>query len=263
MAKTVKTKKAAYGSSGVFPGNTAINSVASADLCRLMYRTTSGTGVPGRVMSEEDKWDNFMDVHDIGKRDTKFMKFQKNTAPLLDHSACTNRRDFVPLPVGDNIINKQLAEVNKNGLNSGGKNGIPTEFKPNSSYMEEFVRHDVDRMRGAKPASTKPSAKMTATITGMTEMMETKSRSHQNFAPPNSELAKAGEICLAPGNLGLSSRWNTGPPTSSYGKEFKKSASTSQLLSMEDLEMSRPSELLPDDDPCFGMRRACFLSPGQ
>merc|ERR1719326_1912956 len=119
-------------------------------------------------------------------------------------------------------------------------------------------------MRGAKPESTKKKAEKTATITGMTEMMETKSRSHQNFAPPNSELAKAGEICLAPGNLGLSSRWNTGPPTSSYGKEFnrRKSASTSQLLSMADLEGSRPSELLPDDDPCFGMRRACFLSPG-
>jgi len=264
MAKTTKTKKALYGSSGVFPGSTAINSVSGDDLRRLMYRTTSGTGVPGRVMSEEDKWDNFMDVHDIGKRDTKFMKFQKNVAPLLDHSACTNRRDFVELPVGDNIINKQLAEVNKNGLSSGGKNAVPVEFKPSSSYMDEFVHHGVDRMRGAKQTSTKPTAKMTATITGMTEMMETKSRSHQNFSTPNAELARAGEICLAPGNLGLSSGWSTGPPQSSYGKDFKRqSASTSQLMHMADLEGMRPSELLPDDDPCFGMRRACFLSPGQ
>mmetsp|Transcript_8834 Transcript_8834/g.18837 ORF Transcript_8834/g.18837 Transcript_8834/m.18837 type:complete len:266 (-) Transcript_8834:51-848(-) len=265
MAKPGKTGKALYGSSGVFPGQTAIKSVSEADLCRLTYRTTTGTGVPGRVMSHEDKWENFMEVHDMGKKDTQYMKYQKNVAPLLDHSACTCRRDFVPMPVGDNIINNQLAETNKNGLNAG-KKPLAIEQKATSSYASEFVATSPHRMRGAKPESTKPKANRTATITGMKDMMETRPQSHVHFRPPNSELAKAGEICLAPGNLGLSARWNTGPPTSSYGKTFNSRSMTSsapQLIPMDSLMGNRPPELLPDDDPVFQVRRSCFLSPGQ
>jgi len=206
------------------------------------------------------------DIHNLGKKDTKYMKFQKQTAPLLDHTACTNRRDFVQLPLGDNIINRQLAEQNKNGLNAG-KKSASVDIKKESSYASEFIRQSPERMRGAKMESFKSKTSQTRTITGMTDMMETRPQSHVHFCPPNSELAKAGEICLAPGNLGLSARWNTGPPTSSYGKTFNdtsmRSASAPQLIPMDELTADYGAALPPDHDPIFQTRRACFLSPGQ
>merc|ERR1719343_378893 len=157
---------------GPFPGNTAVKSVSQTDLRRLTYGTTYKTGVPGKVHGEDDKWENFIDLHGVGRRDTRYMKFQKMKAPLLDRSACTNRQDFVALPLGDNIINSELAENFKGNVNAG-KGGLDVSAQHKSTYTAEHGSLSPDQFRTAKARSMKPKSTRTATISGMTDLLET------------------------------------------------------------------------------------------
>jgi len=247
-----------------FPGPAAVKSVSQADLARLTYGTSYATGVPGRVHREEDKWENMIDVHNLGKKDTKYMKYQKNVAPLLDRSACGSRRDFTEHPLGDNIINAELAVSFKGGLR-GGAAGLDVSAKNDSSYRAEFAGYDKDRSRGARPKSCKPKQSRTKTITGMTDMLETKPMSHVAHSAPNAALAKAAETVLAKPNLGSIGTWGQ-PPKTSYRHEFRglaPSSSAPVLGGLVDPSDERLSQLLPDDHPSFNMRRLCYMSPGQ
>lgn len=259
-----------YACTGCFPGSSAIKSVSQSDLVKLTYSTAYKTGVPGKVTSPVDKWENFIDIHNVGKKDTKYMKFQKMTAPLLDRSACGNRRDFVALPLGDNIINKELAENFKGGL-KGGAAGLDVSAKNDSSYKGEFVAFSPERSKSAKPRSFKPKQSRTSTITGMTDLLETKGTSHMTYTTPEASLAKAAEIVLAKPNLGFAGSWQGPPPKSAYKHEFcrsgknqqlGKSASTPEIGRLGGHEDDRPSVLLPDDHPSFQMRRMVYMSPG-
>mmetsp|Transcript_119721 Transcript_119721/g.343980 ORF Transcript_119721/g.343980 Transcript_119721/m.343980 type:complete len:248 (+) Transcript_119721:138-881(+) len=243
-----------------FPGVGAVKSVSQADLRRLTYRTTYGEGVPGRVHGAEDKWENMIDIHNLGKKDTKYMKFQKNEAPLLDRNACSTRRDFVPHPLGDNIINAELANSFKGGL-KGGVAGLDVSAKNDSSYRSEFAGFAPEDTKSARPKAFKPKAGRTTTITGMTELFETKPMSHLAHSAPNAALAKAAETVLAKPSLGVPGSWQGPPPKTSYRHEFRglrPNASAPMLGSGGEL----PPDLLPDEHPSFSMRRMIYMSPG-
>lgn len=258
-----KSERVVYKTVGVMPSGNAIKGLSPEDLKFFTYRTTYSTGVSGRVAQAEDKGENFLDVHGIGRKDTKYMKYQKAVAPLLDHSACSTRRDFVPLPLGDHEINSQLAKSFAGGVQSS-KKSLNIEFKNESQYSLDFGPLEPEKIRSAKQKSTKPKQGRTRTISSMNEMMETRPMSHLTFAPPHAELARAAEIVLAKGNLCVSG-WNGPPATTSYHTEFGRSQTSSApaLVSMSQLTGALPKELLPADDPAFKIRRACFLSPGQ
>eukprot|EP00418_Pyrodinium_bahamense_P046821 CAMPEP_0179191028 /NCGR_PEP_ID=MMETSP0796-20121207/94873_1 /TAXON_ID=73915 /ORGANISM="Pyrodinium bahamense, Strain pbaha01" /LENGTH=258 /DNA_ID=CAMNT_0020895235 /DNA_START=144 /DNA_END=920 /DNA_ORIENTATION=+ len=254
-----------YKSSGCFPGQTAVSSVSQEDLKKLTYRTAYKHGTPGRMMSEEDKWENFSDVHGIGQKDTKYIRFQKNTAPLLDRSACSSTRDFIAKPLGDNQINAQLAESFKANTFTS-KKGLDVSAQQNSCYSAEFVQYPTERMVSAKQKSFKPRQGRTQPLSSITHLMETHSASQLEYVPPHAELAKAAEILLMRPNLGLSGSWGSGPPKSSYGRDFnggrvRRYGSEPQLVNLDLPEA--PPELLPYDHPCFHVRRACHMSPGQ
>jgi len=253
-----------YAAMGCFPGATAIKSVSQADLNRLTYGTSYKTGVPGKVMREDDKWENMIDIHDVGKKDTKYMKYQRMKAPLLDRSACSTRRDFVELPLGDNIINAELAENFKGGL-KGGPAGLAVSAKNDSCYKGEFVDFGAERTRTARPKSCKPRQTRTATITGMKDLLETKASSHLAHTTPEASLAKAAEMVLLKPNLGLAGNWQGPPPKSAYKASYngmKPSHSAPQIGMLGGMEDDRPSVLLPDNHPSFHMRRMCYMSPG-
>lgn len=245
--------------SGCFPGQTAIKSVTQADLKRITYATTSGTGVPGRVMSVEDKWDNFSDIHGIGKKDTKFMKYQKSQAPLLDRTACSNRRDFVEMPLGDYQINTELAQGFRGNVDSGSKS-MPILVSNNSHYREEFGNTSPERMRAAKRTSCKAKNPRTKTLSSMDDLMETRPRSHIHFGVPQTELIGAAEIVLARPNLGLSGTWGGGPPKSTYRAGFCGLRHNASAPEIE--QVKRPMGLAHLGDPLQNMKRTAFLSPG-
>lgn len=250
-------------STGVFPGNSAIRSVTQDEFRRLTYGTAYKCGVPGKVMREDDKWENFMNIHAIGRRDTKYMKFQQQKAPLLDRSACGHRRDYVELPLGDNIVNSALAKSFKTGL-KGGAAGNSCSAKAESAYKSAFSGYTEERTRSAKMQSFKPKQSRTMTITGMTDMLETMPSSHVTHSAPELSLAKAAEIMLARPNLSLPGRWEGAPPKTSYKREFCLPARTRSVPNMAKCTPEEAdSELLPEDHPSFNMRRMCYMSPGQ
>merc|ERR1719375_1254258 len=39
-------------------------------------------------MPEEDRTENFDQIHSMGKKNTKYMKFHPSRAPLVDRTAC-------------------------------------------------------------------------------------------------------------------------------------------------------------------------------
>merc|ERR1719487_2408564 len=84
---------------------------------RLYYRTTQSTDVPGRQPQKEAD-ENFLDIHSIGQRPTRYMAVDAFKAPLVNRLACNHTKSFVPLPLGDNVVNKALAENFKSGVSA-------------------------------------------------------------------------------------------------------------------------------------------------
>jgi hypothetical protein len=254
-----------YESMGCLPRPHALSSVSPEQLRKLNYRTTTSTGVSGRVQTHDDKWENFIDIHNLGKKDSKYMKYQLCTAPLLDRSAVTSRRDFIELPLGDNQINSALAESFKGGVNAGNK-GLEVSAKNESAYKAEFCGYTGDLMKSAKQKSTKQKVGRTMTITGMTDMLETKALSHVTYSVPNGELAKKTPILHPPGNLGPAGKWDGPAPSSSYKTEFcreyKRENSLPDIKALA-MHTGTASALLPDHHPAFKTKRVGYMSPGQ
>jgi len=250
-----------HSDAGPFPGCTAIRSVSQADLKKLTYGTSYKAGVPGKVSREEDRWENFIDLHGVGRRDTKYMKFQKMKAPLLDRSACSGARDFVELPIGDNVINAELAKSFK-GNTTSGKAGLDVSAKHQTTYMAEHAGYSQQQTKAAKQRSYKPKSSRTSTITGMTDLLETRPSSHVAHSTPEASLAKAAEIVLAKGNINLAGSWGGEPAQTHYKDEFSgklhKHARSAPTLP----EMKSHPALLPEGHESFRVKRVSYMSPG-
>ncbi|CAK9011065.1 Hypothetical protein (Fragment) [Durusdinium trenchii] len=255
--------KVIYQSTGCLPGSSAVKSVPTNDLVRLTYRTAYSTGVAGRIPSYEDRGENFAGIHNIGRKESPYMKFQKSTAPLLDWSAVSSRREFTPHPLGDNKVNAMLAASFKAGW-KGGAATSEAEINGNTSYQDAFTGYRGDRLKSAKMKSAKPKSGRTRTITGMTDLLETRPLSHVSFHAHPQDLAKAGTILLPKPNLGFISKWEGPPEKSSYVSEFApKRTNSTPLMNIAMLELGRSDDLLPPDHECFYRRRNNYMSPGQ
>jgi hypothetical protein len=204
---------------GCLPSSGSVKAVSAADWSRLTYATTTNTGVSGRLQKQEDVWENFKDIHGIGKKDTQYMKFQKSRSPLLDHSAVTSKRDFVAFPLGDHEMNTDLARTFRGNVDSGrGSSAAP--FNDQTTYKDTFLRLSPERLREAKLPSTQQKGKRTKTLTSVTDMLETRPRSHIEHAPPVGDLVDKEPVLHKPKpNLGLSGSWGLFP-VSSYRHEF-------------------------------------------
>merc|ERR1719198_1347858 len=105
-----------YGASNALPSSSSLSVVPKDKLLQAVYQTQSMRDwkpMKKTSLTEElhakAKGENYDDVHSIGKKDTKYMKCQINTAPLTNRQACKYTQDFGPLPLGDKQINSELA----------------------------------------------------------------------------------------------------------------------------------------------------------
>lgn len=251
-----------HASFGCFPSPSAVTSLSKEDMRRLYFRTTVGENHDGRMLSEEDRAENFQDVHAIGQRTSKYMKYQVKRAPLLDRSATKHAREYIPMPLGDNLINGQLAKSFKEGLAAGkGGSGAPIDQK--SSYGDTFAGFSDKQSRAARQKSARPSRALTQTLGGTGDLLETRSSCHDLFAPPPEGMSLTGKVLLPKNNLTCVST-PVEPPRSSYNTEFGRSAkSMLKTASMPSFNEEAMPVLTNADDEVFRVRRACFLSPGQ
>ncbi|CAJ1380040.1 unnamed protein product [Effrenium voratum] len=104
-----------YPSPGPFPSHQALAAVDKDQVRKAYYETTSSRALPGREVSEEIRGENFLNVHCIGQRNTRYLQWTRNFAPLTTRVACHHTKTYVPLPLGDNKINMDLAKSFKSG----------------------------------------------------------------------------------------------------------------------------------------------------
>jgi hypothetical protein len=189
------------GSMGLGVTQSALHAVSESDLKKLLYKTTSGDSAKGgSVGLEEDaRAVNFLDVHGMGTRDTKYMKLQVKTAPLLGRTACSSSATFTAHPLDQASMNSDYAKSKKKlgqTLNPAGQGFM--DFKEiKSDYMSTHTPFSPEQMRVAKSPNFKAKDPRTRTLTSITDMMEVRPRSHGDFCHHNTEgLLKTGVIVL-------------------------------------------------------------------
>lgn len=263
MAEKRKPKNSSFG---VFPSATAVRSVSSAELSKVYFACTSHSQYnwASGTMPEEDRAENFDQIHSVGKKNTKYMKFHPSRAPLVDRTACKYTQEFTTKPLGDCETNKALAENFKQG--SGGKSMSSPFLGLKSSYMDTYAGHDLSSMRKSKQKSCAPRKVLTDTLGGAGGMLETVSNSHNSHRVPPMALAKPGEVVLPKPNLTLTEKTGQSFFRSQAKRDYVNPAIYANTMPPS-LSQQVDFPLLPstvvDDDTIYNCRRACFLSPGQ
>lgn len=152
-------------SSGPLPKCNQDGSITREQMQKLYYRTTQSTDVPGRQPAKNAD-ENYLDIHAIGQRPTKYMPVDGFKAPLVNRLATNHTKAYVPLPLGDNQVNKALAENFKTGTRAT----VNALFKPigaDTMSQSDFPEHDVEILLKAKATSFKPKAGLTNTLNGL------------------------------------------------------------------------------------------------
>lgn len=244
-----------HASFGVFPSQSAVRSKSTGDIQRLYFRTSQREEFDWRTLPESDRPENFDQVHNIGKRTTKYMKYQKKVAPLVDRTCCRYNMDFIPKESADFSCNKELA-----GIFAGSKPvAASPSFGIKSNYKETFVPITTDKLRGAKQRSQAPKQVRTKTLGGTEDLLETESMVHRTFSSPDINLAKPTPALVPKPNLTMSGHGAGDLFRSNYDRTFANSYSA--LVAERPFEVDQSPHVLADDS-IYKTRRACFLSPG-
>lgn len=254
-------------SAGPLPSGKAFAAVSKDELVKAYYQTTSMREVPGRTPNAECVGENFIDVHSIGKKTTKYLDFQVSKSPLTQRDCCKYTQDFIPLPLGDNVINKAMAQSFKGGLAAGGRNAIDVPMNTRTKYEDEYKPVEREAMRGAVQRNQKPKQAVTNTLGGTDKLLETTSFTQAKFVTPNLELAKAERAAQPRPGLDIGGgvkhagrktayQREHGPAQVAAARAMARSASTPELESLGFPPMHR-------DPAIFQIRRGPFLMPGK
>jgi len=186
--RAFQKKVALQKSVGVMPQ--VPKSLSEADM-KLLYYTTSTTDSYRTKAIPESM--SFSDIHNIGKKDTKYFKYKPSTAPFWQRSMCRYVQDYIPLPLGDSVINRALAETFAPMKER--KMSAPS-FEKVTRYKDEFQSYPT---YGGPPKPFKPAQPMHVDL--KSQLLEKKCRTHLEYLPLNEHLKNPEEDTLRP------SRW--------------------------------------------------------
>lgn len=251
-------------SPGPFPSGKAFSAVSRDQLLKAYYQTTSSRDVPGKVPTNGSTGENYNDIHNIGRRKTKYMDFQQSRSPLQARDSCVYNKDFTPLPLGDCAINKALAAQFKGGLAAGGgKHGVDLPMDGWSTNEADLRAHRPEDMRRAKlPSSQNPQEK-TDTLNGCGGLLETKSHEQRVMMKPDMNIARARRAPKPPGNLELGAKHGV-HLRSYYGSEHSLGSLQSPARSASTPELDGAGfPPLSSDPEIFRVRRAPHMMPGK
>jgi len=252
-------------SPGPLPSGSAFNAVSKDALLKAFYQTTSQREVPGRAPSAACVGENYIDVHSIGKRKTKYLEFQLSRSPLTTREACKYTKDFVPLPLGDNAINTAMAASFKGGLNAG-KAALDVAMDGTTKYEDDFNQFLVADMVWAKQQSSKPPRELTNTLAGCGQLMETKSHEQTLFRQPNLALAKAERAAQPRPGLDIGGAARAAPRYTVDKREYAIAAAVARSMprSLSTPAIDRAGfPPLHKDPEVFRVKRTPFMMPGK
>merc|ERR1740121_774223 len=186
----------------ILPKCSALDALSKEDVRRLYYRTAYSAGVPGRVRGEEEKDENFIDIHGIGQKNTKYMDAFLSKAPMINRSACSHSKTYVPLPLGDNVTNAELARSFKSNVGTN-SNACYIPLGCNTQYLEDFPERNHEELEKARQENKAPPPAKTRTIGGTTDLLEVASHEHSKYQVPDQKLAKARKASLPRAGLDI------------------------------------------------------------
>lgn len=217
-AVTASVNAFKFESVGVLPSHSAVAGLSEHEVQRAFFQTSTGSQFQG--LPQEDNNENLFDIHCIGQRNSKYMRaYRSRRAPQWDRSMCEHTRTFTPKPLGDFVVNRQLACTNKENQVSGAKSA-KTPFLSISKYSDDFRPLTPAETRGARPEAASPLPAGKSPLAGTGDMMELESHEHKQFGTLPMSLAKATRVRPPKTTLGVAK--TRVPPTTAYRDEFNR-----------------------------------------
>lgn len=257
-----------YACVGVGPAKSSLTSLTSAERKRLYFGTTTNALFKEgcsktSLQTEEERGENFMDVHGMGQRDSKYWAFERKTAPLADRSACSFSRDFQLLPLGDHVFNAELAATYKAGA-AQGVDGRLVPFKAKTAHSAQFEELTLEQLRRSRQPSCGEAMGLTKTLGGSGIFHERTSHEQDRYGLTDAKFARPSKVQLPKPNIPL------------IGRNLRKSAdlntTTYQVNHGATGILASRALLKSASDPCFThkpakpdtlkIRRAPHLAPG-
>lgn len=170
---------------GVFSSPSSLRAVSREDAQRLTYTTTNGDTHRGKQLRAEDIFENFQEVHDMGKQDTKYMDYQLKKAPLLDRTSTKMARDFVAKPLSDYLATRELADSFR----------APDPTRPRlvldsqTSYGANFRKLPVETRLNARQPPRKETTDSSRTLGGRGGWLAAKSQAQDVHSQPRREFS--------------------------------------------------------------------------
>eukprot|EP00931_Biecheleriopsis_adriatica_P010352 TRINITY_DN111425_c0_g1_i1.p1 TRINITY_DN111425_c0_g1~~TRINITY_DN111425_c0_g1_i1.p1 ORF type:complete len:280 (+),score=48.23 TRINITY_DN111425_c0_g1_i1:54-893(+) len=172
----------------VFLSKRSINKFpqTAADTLFFTATTYDYNATPPREKAE-GKGENFLRLHEIGRRDCKDVKYPD--IPLLTRHSQTYTIMFPHKKATDLEVNKYAADLKKEGSTSAGPS---LALSAKSHYQDTFVRSSPLEMRRAKPAPIFSSS----AVSKKERSLVLKSTSQTTYAGEHSGFKATGEQVL-------------------------------------------------------------------
>lgn len=257
-------------SAGPFPSGSAFGAVSRDQLQKAWYQTTTSRDVPGRAPNAEAVGENFDNIHSVGRKSTRYLDFQHSRSPLTTRDSCRYTKDYIPLPLGDNAINRALAEEYKGGLSAAQKGpDVPLDGMTTNECELRAPRQE-DRRRCANPVM-QTGQEPTDTLNGCGTLLEKKSHEQRTMVRPapfaQAERARPPKPTLEIGSV------HPVRPRTTYMRHFVNSEPSRTLSSSRSMSSSRSFSTpdLPElsfgplnhDPEIFRVKRQPNMMPGK
>jgi len=261
-------------SSGPLPKIPKDLNVTQEQMQRMYYRTTQSTDVPGRQPQKEAD-ENYLDIHSIGQRPTKYLPVDGFKAPLVNRLACAHTQAYTPHALGDNVVNKALAVNFKAGFGAPIAMYKPLGGEPGSH--SDFGEYEPEVMAKANQKNCKPKAGLTNTLNGCGGSAVIKSHEQSEMRAPRLDILKAKKAKKPQPGLDIGGDGRPVRGRSAYDMQFGIEQATvqrkvmAQNASLPNIGQWKsglvPSLAVPDMHPVMQagqkIKRVPMMSPGQ
>jgi hypothetical protein len=197
---------------GVFMSRNARKACSREDAQRMFFSASTSRIYQGTQLTDEETALNegFGGVHNIGKRDTPYFRFQLKHAPLLDRNSTMAARQYKAKPLTDFLPTRELGDLFKRPPAKQPK----TKQEAASHYTESFQKRSLKELRGAKakPAPAQPDDS-SRVLGGKGEMMVKRSLYADEIGiDPEGMVCKRKPFELGAASLSLASGGCPGNP---------------------------------------------------
>eukprot|EP00927_Polykrikos_kofoidii_P079936 TRINITY_DN7678_c0_g1_i1.p1 TRINITY_DN7678_c0_g1~~TRINITY_DN7678_c0_g1_i1.p1 ORF type:complete len:254 (+),score=13.54 TRINITY_DN7678_c0_g1_i1:143-904(+) len=249
-----------YAGTRMTPSQKTYNSLQlSPEVMQKLYYRTQVSDLPFHKPTQEQRGENFIDIHGVGQRASKYLEYQERTAPLLNRLACTYTQGYTALPLGDNVVNKALARSFKEGTGSNQSTQNPIPLDSRTSYDDTFKELTSSDLKKAVQKNQQPPFEKTFTVCPPGELLEQKSHAHRLFGKPYDGLKSIPAVPPMPG-LYIGGAAKNVPIKSSQGVAHTRDAVRVPRSSSTPTLGLTP--LPPQDPNICRMKRTVYSMPG-